>query len=156
MPKRKNPKSSQAKGSLSTASAAPKPSWPQLKPLIPTADLALETVLPGQIVVARKLFPASLCQSLVAFLASLPLATTPGVPKKGEAVRVNDRFEVQDAVFAERLWRETALQELVAGSEGDWGGEVCGLNPRIRVYRYSKGQFLDQHCESKSLVADTD
>lgn len=27
-----------------------------------------------------------------------------------------------------------------------WGGEVCGLNPRIRVYRYGKGQFFGQHC----------
>jgi hypothetical protein len=28
-----------------------------------------------------------------------------------------------------------------------WGGEVIGLNPNIRVYRYKKGQFFDQHCE---------
>jgi len=27
-----------------------------------------------------------------------------------------------------------------------WGGEVLGLNPNIRIYRYSKGQFFDQHC----------
>ena len=28
-----------------------------------------------------------------------------------------------------------------------WGGEVIGLNSNIRVYRYGKGQFFDQHCE---------
>jgi hypothetical protein len=27
------------------------------------------------------------------------------------------------------------------------GGEVLGLNPSIRVYRYTKGQFFDCHCE---------
>lgn len=26
------------------------------------------------------------------------------------------------------------------------GGEVVGLNPSIRIYRYNKGQFFDQHC----------
>ena len=29
-----------------------------------------------------------------------------------------------------------------------WGGVVVGLNPRIRVYRYRKGHFFDQHCMS--------
>jgi hypothetical protein len=61
-------------------------------------------------------------------------------------------------VFAERLWSGTALKDLVTGNaEGSldltpaqrkelWGGDVVGLNPRIRIYRYSKGQFFDQHC----------
>lgn len=26
------------------------------------------------------------------------------------------------------------------------GGDVVGLNPSIRIYRYSKGQFFDRHC----------
>ncbi len=95
--------------------------------------------------------------------------TTPTKPKKGDAVRVNDRFEVHDPVFAKRLWMETGLAGLINGRGRDddeeeveeeveeeeqeernlrdlWGGEVCGLNPRIRVYRYEKGQFFGQHC----------
>jgi hypothetical protein len=27
------------------------------------------------------------------------------------------------------------------------GGEIVGLNPLIRVYRYTKGQFFDCHCK---------
>jgi hypothetical protein len=27
------------------------------------------------------------------------------------------------------------------------GGEVVGLNPNIRIYRYSPGQFFDAHCK---------
>lgn len=27
------------------------------------------------------------------------------------------------------------------------GGQVIGLNPNIRIYRYSKGQYFDCHCE---------
>ena len=91
---------------------------------------------------------------------------------------MNDRFQVEDARFAERLWSGTALRELVMerfdedededgygeedGSEGQkeekdeqatalklretWGGQPLGLNPNIRIYRYSKGQFFAQHC----------
>lgn len=35
------------------------------------------------------------------------------------------------------------------------GGEPLGLNPRIRIYRYKKGQFFDCHCPStlKSVLA---
>jgi hypothetical protein len=74
-------------------------------------------------------------------------------------VRVNDRYQIDDPAFAERLWSGTALKNLVTGAveEGAldltreqrrdlWGGEVIGLNPNIRIYRYSKGQFFDQHC----------
>lgn len=81
------------------------------------------------------------------------LTTTPAKPQKGEAARVNDRFEVSDESFAERLWGETGLRELVTGKGRDtegsvegWGGDVCGLNPRIRIYRYGKGQFFSKHC----------
>lgn len=76
-------------------------------------------------------------------------------------MRVNDRFQIQDPVFAKRLWEETALKDIVLGNvesedglrmteeerRSFWGGEVVGLNPNIRIYRYSKGQFFDQHCK---------
>ena len=32
------------------------------------------------------------------------------------------------------------------------GGEVIGLNPSIRIYRYTKGQFFDCHCKSTSFT----
>ncbi|KAL4764297.1 uncharacterized protein BDW70DRAFT_129748 [Aspergillus foveolatus] len=142
------------------------PNWPPLRPLIPSSDLYLAPLLPDQIYLIRNFLPASLCKTYVSFLASLPLTTTPGKPKKGDAVRVNDRFQIQDATFAENLWRGTALKELVTNpvsvddgdgmdaSGGDrsmkeiWGGEPLGLNANIRVYRYSPGQFFAQHCES--------
>jgi hypothetical protein len=104
------------------------------------------------------LFTAKLCKDYVSFLSSLPLVTTPGKPKKGDAVRVNDRFQIDDPDFAERLWSQTALKNLILGinengslglSDAErkelWGGDVVGLNPNIRIYRYTKGQFFDQH-----------
>lgn len=131
---------------------SPLPKWPPLKPLVTTSDLMLEAIHQDQIVVT-----SSLCRHYVSFLSSLPLIATSGQPKKGDALRVNDRFQVNDPFFAESLWKSGALEELVTRSNEDqgisqqslsqlWGGEVCGLNPRIRIYRYSKGQLFDQHC----------
>ena len=78
---------------------------------------------------------------------------------------MNDRLEIDDPVFVERLWKETGLERLVMGKMGDgdvdhdenvgmgmeerrelWGGDVLGLNPRVRVYRYGEGQFFGKHC----------
>ena len=143
------------------AASEPLPKWPALQPLVPTSDLALETVLEDQIVAIRNLFTSSLCKSYVSFLSTLPLTTTPGQPKKGDAVRVNDRIQFDNNAFAEQLWTITGLKDLIMGTvsyedeagtnseelEKLWGGEVCGLNPRIRIYRYGKGQFFDQHCK---------
>lgn len=135
------------------------PNWPLLKPLIPSSNLALETLLEDQIILIRNFFTSSLCKNYVSFLSTLPLVTTPGKPKKGDALRVNDRFQVDDPGFADQLWDIAGLRDLITREDGDgarskeelgrlWGGEVCGLNPRIRIYRYSKGQFFDQHCRS--------
>ena len=66
-------------------------------------------------------FPRSLCRDYVAFLKTLPLQTTPGRPKRGEAVRVNDRFQIEDHVFARRLWEETGLREALLESDAVGG-----------------------------------
>ena len=130
-----------------------RPDWPPLTPAVPTIDLALDTVLDDQILVIRNLFTSNLCKNYVAFLSSLPLTTTPGKPKKGEAVRINDRFQVEDAVFANHLWTKTALQALVSktGTE-KWGGEALGLNSNIRVYRYRPGHCFNQHYDESNRV----
>ena len=103
----------------------------------------------------------------MSFLSGLPLVTTPGKPKKGEAVRVNDRFQVEDPGFARLLWERTGLKDLMMnGAAVDdssetveqpaeldqqvrqlWGGDVLGMNPNIRIYRYRPGQFFDKHCK---------
>ena len=128
----------------------PTPNWPPLQPLVPISDLALETLLDDQIVVIRHFFTSTLCKNYVSFLSSLPLITTPAQPEKGNALRVNDRIQFDDPAFAEQLWSSTALKALVLGS-GDrsfklWGGEACGLNPRIRIYRYCTYSLTSSQC----------
>jgi hypothetical protein len=100
--------------------------WPRLQPLIPSSDLYLDVLVPEQILTVSNFWTSTLCKTYVSFLGSLPLVTTPGKPKRGEAVRVNDRYQVTDAEFADQLWRLTSLQELVEGydpSEGDEDGK---------------------------------
>jgi hypothetical protein len=62
---------------------------------------------------------------------------------------------VSDPAFAERLWSQTALKDLVTtfSDPSIFGGEVLGLNPNIRVYRYTKGQFFDQHYDESNRLA---
>ncbi|ROT34699.1 hypothetical protein SODALDRAFT_83279 [Sodiomyces alkalinus F11] len=139
----------------------PPPRWPRFKPPLPVTDLTplpLESC-PDRVVLIHNFWPKSLCSSYVSFLKGLPLVTTPGRPKRGEAVRVNDRYQVEDPVFARRLWLETGL--LDALQQGDvrdlWGGELVGLSPNIRVYRYLKGQYFDAHYDdSNNVLLTTD
>lgn len=140
-----------------------RPNWPPLTPLASPYDLSFSSLVPNQIVTIERLFTSSLSSKYVSFLKSLPLITTPGKPKRGDAVRVNDRFQIDDPNFARLLWEQTSLKSLVMEGELDgepvdtatrqklWGGEVLGLNPNIRIYRYSEGQFFDQHCMYTSL-----
>ena len=147
----------------------PPPDWPVLRPLVSAQDVALETLLDDQLILIRNLFTSTLCKKYVSFLSSLPLITTPIQPRGGDAVRVSDRIQFDDSAFAEQLWGSTALNKLVNGSndgkdeaatltqEGArslWGGEVCGLNPRIRIYRYGKISilFLSVREQSKTGV----
>ncbi|KAF7714187.1 Uncharacterized protein PECH_003782 [Penicillium ucsense] len=186
MPKSRTKAQTQARASNTTTTTTnkpPAPNWPPLRPLLPAADLHLTPLVQDQIYLIRNFLPSSLCKNYAAFLSTLPLTTTPGRPKKDEAVRVNDRFQVEDQRFAETLWNGTALRDLVTerfgeedGVEGGeehgdghgeervvgegkeqrlretWGGVPLGLNPNIRIYRYSKGQFFAQHYDESNTL----
>lgn len=155
------PRGNKKKSSLSQSqengaqAATPKPpNWPPLSPVVPAEHLFIETVLTAQILVIRNLFTTNLCKTYVSFLSSLPLTTTPGTPKRGEATRVNDRFQVSDGAFATHLWEQSGLRYLIDSFEDPsiFGGKVLGLNPNIRVYRYRPGQFFDQHYDESNKL----
>jgi hypothetical protein len=113
MPKPKATKPSNGPATPSTlAKVVSPPDWPQFKPPLPVVDLLpeLHPATP-RIATIASFFPKSLCRDYVTFLKALPLQTTPGKPKRGEAVRVNDRFQIDDAAFANRLWESTGLKE---------------------------------------------
>ncbi|KAF3765090.1 hypothetical protein M406DRAFT_356805 [Cryphonectria parasitica EP155] len=158
MPKERRPTkpASKAKGPVAGAPITPTslPAWPAFRPPLPLADLAPEAMLDSRVLLVRNFWPKSLCRDYVSFLRTLSLTTTPGKPKRGEAARVNDRFQVLDQVFAKRLWLATGLKDVLMADEwnGLWGGDVVGLSPNIRVYRYSPGQFFDAHYDDSNVV----
>ncbi len=112
------------------------PNWPVFRPLVPPSDLSLETLLSSQIVLIRNFWTGKLCKDYVSFLKTLPLVTTPGKPKKGDAVRVNDRFQINDEEFAKRLWNETGLKGLILGDgeSADEEGEGISENERMQLW----------------------
>jgi hypothetical protein len=107
--------------------------WPPLTPMLPSSDLELVEVLPEQILTIPKFFTSTLCKTYVNFLQkSVSLTTTPGKPKRGDAVRANDRFQIQDPEFADRLWNMSGLKDIISRKAASlWGGgQVVGLNPK--------------------------
>lgn len=112
-PMAKKTKAPKGKAAEAAAPATPPPSWPPFKPALPVTDLDIETLVESKVVVFRSFWPKNLCRDYVSFLKTLPLVTTPGKPKRGDAVRVNDRFQIQDPAFADRLWLETGLKEAI-------------------------------------------
>ncbi|KAL2255531.1 hypothetical protein VTK26DRAFT_3178 [Humicola hyalothermophila] len=157
MGKDKRSKSTAPPQPAAPAPSATTPSWPPFKPPLPVVDLTFDTLIQDKVVVLRSFFPRSLCRDYVSFLRQLPLVTTPGKPKRGDAVRVNDRFQIDNPQFAHRLWSETGLREAILNGDLTrlWGGQVVGLNPNIRIYRYSPGQFFDAHYDDYNNVTVT-
>lgn len=70
----------------------------------------------------------------------------------GEAFRDNDRIQVDDPALADQLWRATGLRDLMSGISVEEIGAPVGLNPNIRIYRYSKGQRFGRHVDDANVV----
>lgn len=117
MPKDKKSKTASKAKAPATEPVKP-PAWPVFKPPLPVMSLEPEAMLDSRVVLIRNFWPKSLCRDYVSFLKTLSLTTTPGRPRKGDAVRFNDRFQVQDPAFANRLWLQTGLQDVLTGD--DW------------------------------------
>jgi hypothetical protein len=157
----------QSKGSKTSAIAkkdaiivTPFINWPAIVPIPHRPNPDVTTILPSQILTLN-LLTSSFCQQFFGFCQShiTPLlTTTPIKPKKGDAVRFNDRFQTSDPTFAESLWTNSGLKEAIESYEEEgklsqdiWGGTPVGLSPNIRVYRYLKGQFFDKHCKRQPI-----
>lgn len=119
MPKDKKSKAA-AKAKAAAAESVKPPAWPIFKRPLPLMDLEPESMLDSRVVLIRNFWPKSTCRDYVSFLRTLPLITTPGTPKRGDAVRVNDRFQVHDPAFASRLWLQTGLKDVLM--DEDWKG----------------------------------
>lgn len=162
MAKSKSAKSpaSASSASASGSSAAPaRIPWPPLSlpSYAPLPELD-NSLLPG-IITIDPLFTRKTVQAFIALLTGpqSPIKLEPSPPaKRGEALRTNDRFSIQDPAFAKALWEGTALKTLL--SEGRLrseieGREARGLNGNIRIYRYTPGSKFNRERTSASRPA---
>ncbi|KAG9286420.1 hypothetical protein G9A89_014586 [Geosiphon pyriformis] len=150
--KQKNSPSKYPKNIISTfqTTALSQPlAWPSLsqKPELETKILVL-----NQIVSITSFFSLKECTNFIDFIDQfIPLkAANPTlIPKKGEAYRDNDRFSVEDRSFAETLYAITGLSKMIFSlipcNSSKTVKTVVGLNPNIRIYRYSPGQKFGPH-----------
>jgi hypothetical protein len=113
--------------------------WPTIPP--PSSSLSLTSLSSLGLLLIDNLFPPALRRHFITFIDNLSL-DPPRAPKRGEAERRNERFQVQDDAFAERLWRDSGLSKVCEGIEGRNGRKPCGLNGNIRIYRYPEGSFF--------------
>ncbi|KAF8911175.1 hypothetical protein CPB84DRAFT_1672399 [Gymnopilus junonius] len=116
------------------------------------SDLECQTILEDQIIVIDDLLSAAECKAFVKFIDGLPLELTP--PKKrGEAERVNYRFSVTSADFAQKLYSlldahlpsfpyPTSVMRPVAL---DTPRKPRFCNSNIRMYKYSPSQYFGPH-----------
>ncbi|GBB98154.1 hypothetical protein RclHR1_03150017 [Rhizophagus clarus] len=116
-------------------------SWP----IISTkSNLQIETIYQDQIVIIPSFFTPKECTNMIDFInKSIPLesASQSLIPKKGEAYRDNDRFSIEDIKFSQELYK-SGLGSLVSTLTKK---PAAGLNPNIRIYKYSAGQKFGKH-----------
>jgi len=62
-------------------------------------------------------------------------------PRMRKDIRNNARVIIDDAIWAEELWRRAAVY--VPQRREDW--RAVGVNERLRCYRYDAGQQFDWH-----------
>lgn len=113
-----------------------------------------ESVAHDQIVTINGFFKKEICNELIkSFERELKLETTPLIKSKDYAARVNDRCIINNWNAAQTLW--TYLQSILLQDPGYEDEEldeiraifdeaVC-LNSQLRVYRYRKGHYFQQH-----------
>ncbi|GAA6058532.1 hypothetical protein JCM10212_006971 [Sporobolomyces blumeae] len=136
-------------------SRATRTAWPTL-----TRSTRIHSVTspsPGIAVIDDFLDPATLTR-LVNHCQQLSL-TAPSLPKKGEATRTNERFQLDDPDFAHELWTATRLDlacsrdpQLATGKNGR---TPTRLNSNIRVYTYNPGSFFGPHYDDDVFDAET-
>lgn len=106
-----NPVSSSAPAQSTTTTTTTSSSsstlrWPDLP--FPGRELVLKELIADQVLLLPEFFTPKDCARWTAYLessGSVAMEPSPAVPKRGEAVRSNERFSVQDEAFAARLHR---------------------------------------------------
>lgn len=117
-------------------------------------------IIQDQIITINNFFKPDLCQDLIkSFETKLNLETTPLIKSKDYAARYNDRALVTDLKSADTLWQymkhilasnpyeDPQLQQEVV----DIFQYAIGLNPQLRIYRYTQGHHFGAHYDDSVI-----
>ena len=96
------------------------------------------------------------CCNLISRAESLGFEPATIFDKEGKSVRVdsyrnNDRVIIDDSALAGMLW-ERILRSDALVEDDEW--KPCGLNERIRLYRYDEGQYFATHQDHPFIRSD--
>ncbi|KAG7092367.1 hypothetical protein E1B28_008726 [Marasmius oreades] len=116
------------------------------------ADVASHDLLVDQIILLHNILTRTECQAFIKMIDTLPLQLTPQ-KKRGEAERVNYRFSLQSAAFAENLCA-LLLPHLPELDTGNGMSRPVSCNSNIRLYKYTPSQFFGAHYDD-SVVDPT-
>lgn len=150
MPSKKTSKAS-LKGRKEQAEAAkqeagaPVPGPPAIAP---KPHLPVTTLLPEQLFVVHGFLSPSEAHRIKESLESHGLKPTPPPPpcEAAEyAVRRMQRTSFESREYADALWTRSGLPFILSSVEMGVDGELTGLNPNIRGYRYDAGDRFGRH-----------
>jgi hypothetical protein len=66
-------------------------------------------------------------------------------------IAIKSTIQISPAISGSRLHSKNDGESPNEKQRQDlFGGEILGLNPNIRIYRYSEGQFFDQHYDDSN------
>ncbi|XP_073000739.1 uncharacterized protein [Typha latifolia] len=118
-------------------------SWPAIKP---KRDLQINRLKGTHLFTVPNFFSASEAKAFIEVAESLGFSHQGSLgPAKGEAYRDNDRISVADPILAERIW-DAGLKRIFEDIKLP-GKVAVGLNPNIRLYRYTVGQRFGRHID---------
>lgn len=102
-----------------------------------------DCLIDDQIYIVHNMLTRTNCRNFMSFLLNTiaPIMTKPVPPRRGEAMRTNERFSSYDPNFAQSLFVDTNIDMMVRelGLEKEGSRTIAGLNPNIRIYRYVEG-----------------
>lgn len=118
-----------------------------------------ESIINDQIIIIKNFFNKDLCNELIkSFETQLNMETTPLIKSKEYAARFNDRLSMNDLLSANILWQY--LQKILLDNpynDEDLNEinqifqDAVGLNPQLRVYRYTRGHHFGKHYDDSVI-----
>lgn len=117
-------------------------------------SLVIKQLVQDRLITVDGVLSSSECNQLIAAAERFKFQHQgSGRAAKGEAFRDNHRIAVEDSQFALQLWEKCGLSCVAEGLSFE-GCTAVGLNPNLRVYRYSEGQRFGKHVDGSHPLPD--